>query len=164
MRPRDRRPSGVVEALSALPAPSVPRIPALPLRAPGALALLAVGALHLEQLVVASFWVIPVIGPLFALNVAGSLVVGLALLSPVERLAGRWGRALPGLLAAAGFGIAAGGLAILLASEVTPVFGFREANFRPEVVTAIVTDAATIVLLGGYLASLARRGRAALPV
>src|SRR5437763_10381167 len=129
MRPRDRRPSGVVEALSTLPAPSPTAegwrfVSALGLRAPGALALLAVGALHLEQLVVATFWVIPVIGPLFALNFAGSLVVGLALLAPVERLAGRWGPQLPGLLAGVGVVIAAGGLAFLLVSEVTPIFGF----------------------------------------
>jgi hypothetical protein len=172
MRPRDRRPSGVLEAISALPASSATAggadgrrrpIPAFGLRAPGALALLAVGGLHLEQLVVATFWVIPVIGPLFALNFAGSLVVGLALLSPVERLAGRWGPMLPGLLAGVGLAIAAGGLAFLLVSEVTPIFGFRESNFRPEVVTALVTDVATIVLLGGFLASLARAHRPAFP-
>ena len=172
MRPGDRRPSGVVQALSGLPAPSPTAgdtdqgwrlVSSFGLRALGALALLAVGALHLQQLVVAAFWVIPVIGPLFALNVAGSLVVGLALLAPVERLAGRWGPSLLGLLAGVGVVIGAGGLAFLLVSEVTPIFGFRESNFRPEVITALVTDAATIGLLGGFLTSLVRGHRPAFP-
>jgi hypothetical protein len=165
MRTPDRRPSGVVAALTRMPAsglaaegarPGRLDWPALGLRALGALALLAGGAVHLEQLVAATFWVIPVIGPLFALNFAGSLVVGLALLSPVERLPGRWATLVPALLAAAAVAIAAVGLGFLLASEVIPIFGFHESNFRSEVIAAIAADIATIVLLGGFVATQRR--------
>src|SRR5690242_15622547 len=59
----------------------------LALRALGALAVLAVGAVHLQQYL----WLysaIPTIGTLFILNFAGATAVGIGLLAPVERVLG----------------------------------------------------------------------------
>jgi hypothetical protein len=53
----------------------------------GALALLVVGAVHLQQFL-SLYSEIPTIGTLFVLNFAGATVIGLGLLSPVERLPG----------------------------------------------------------------------------
>lgn len=117
----------------------------------GALALLAVGAIHLEQLIVAAFWYIPVIGPLFALNVAGSVIVGFALLVPLRLAIPRWEPIVSRLLAGLGVALAAVGLALLVVSESVPVFGFKESGYRPEVIVALVADAAAIVLLVGFL-------------
>jgi hypothetical protein len=69
-------------------------------RGRGALAVLAVGAVHLQQYL----WLysaIPTIGTLFVLNFAGATAIGLGLLAPLERVLGRrWGSAAVGLLAA----------------------------------------------------------------
>ena len=52
----------------------------------GAVAVLAGGAVHLQQYIVQNVWFYPAIGALFLLNVIGSGVVGLALLAPLERM------------------------------------------------------------------------------
>jgi hypothetical protein len=122
------------------------------LRVLGALALLVVGAIHLEQFV-AGFSQIPVIGPLFLLNFVGAAIVGLALLSPVERVATRWAGAVLGLLALGGISIAMGALAAVLISTVIPLFGVSE-TFRLEVVVALAAEVATIASLGGFVATL----------
>src|SRR5262245_48780965 len=75
-------------------------------RAPGALALLAVGAVHMQQYE-KLYSAIPTIGTLFLLNFVGATAIGLALLAPIERLLGRWGDAAVALLALAGIGMAA---------------------------------------------------------
>jgi hypothetical protein len=122
------------------------------LRVLGALALLVVGAIHLEQFVV-GFSQIPVIGPLFLLNFVGAAIVGLALLSPVERVATRWAGAVLGLLALGGISIAMSALAAVLISTVIPLFGVSE-TFRLEVVVALAAEVATIAALGGFVATL----------
>src|SRR5437867_4449622 len=58
-------------------------------RALGALSLLAVGAVHLQQYVTL-YSAIPTIGTLFVLNFAGATALGLGLLAPVERWLPRW--------------------------------------------------------------------------
>jgi hypothetical protein len=58
----------------------------------GALSLLAVGAVHLQQYF-ELYSDIPTIGTLFVLNFVGATIVGLGLLGPVERLLGRRGGA-----------------------------------------------------------------------
>jgi hypothetical protein len=122
------------------------------LRGLGALALLVVGAIHLEQFVV-GFSQVPVIGPLFLLNFVGATIVGLALLSPVERAATRWAGPVLGLLALGGISIAMGALAAVLISTAIPLFGVSE-TFRLEVDLALAAEVATTVLLGGFLATL----------
>src|ERR687887_2679026 len=71
-------------------------------RALGALATLAVGAVHLQQYF-KLYSSVPTIGTLFVLNFAGATVIGLALLAPIERIVAI---AAP-LAALAGIGLAA---------------------------------------------------------
>jgi hypothetical protein len=124
----------------------------LGVRALGALAVLAVGAVHLQQYLYL-YSAIPTIGTLFVLNFAGATVIGLALLAPVERLAGRrWGGIAVAALALAGIGLAATSFAFLLIAEHTPLFGFMEPGYDPPAILASrVAEIATIVLLGSYL-------------
>src|ERR687887_1105599 len=71
--------------------------PWLAVRALGALAVLAAGAVHLQQYL-ELYSAIPTIGTLFVLNFAGATAIGLGLLAPIERVAGRRGGALVSLL------------------------------------------------------------------
>ncbi len=117
----------------------------------GALALLSVGAVHLEQFI-AGLSVIPLIGPLFLLNFAGATVVAVALIFPIPRLAPRLGGVVDGVLALGGVSIALVGLAFVLISEQSALFGvFMENGYRPEVIVAIISEAATAVFLSGFL-------------
>ncbi len=63
---------------------------ALAARVLGALSLLAVGVIHLHEYQ-ELYSAIPTIGTLFVLSFIGALVVSAGLLSPVDRLPGRWG-------------------------------------------------------------------------
>jgi hypothetical protein len=126
----------------------------------GALSLLAVGAVHLQQYS-DLYHAIPTIGTLFVLNFVGATVVGVGLLAPLERLLGRLGQALVALLALAGVAQAATAFVFLYISERTPLFGFREPGYDPDaILTARITEVATVVLLGAFLAArLQRRSR-----
>jgi hypothetical protein len=119
----------------------------------GALALLGVGVDHIEQYYLDSYSVIPTIGTLFVLNFAAATLVSVALAAPLRRLAGRRADAVLAVLAVGGIGIAAGSLAGLLVSERTGLFGFMEQGYRSAITTSIVLEAATIVLLGLFLAA-----------
>src|SRR5436190_21835314 len=71
----------------------------------GALSVLAVGAVHLQQYL----WLysaIPTIGTLFLLTFVSATVIGLALLLPIERWAGRWGRPVVVLVTLGGIALA----------------------------------------------------------
>jgi hypothetical protein len=127
----------------------------------GALSLLAVGAVHLQQYF-ELYSDIPTIGTLFVLNFVGATIVGLALLAPVERLLGRLGNAVLVLLALAGVVQAATAFVFLYISERTPLFGFMEPGYDPEaIMTARITEVATVVFLGAFLAArLLRRAPA----
>jgi hypothetical protein len=124
----------------------------LAVRALGALAVLAVGAIHLREYL-ELYSAIPTIGTLFALNFAGATAIGLGLLAPVERVLGRrWGAAGLGLLALAGIGLAATAFVFLMIAEHTPLFGFIEPGYDPPAILASrIAEGAVIVLLGGYL-------------
>ena len=114
----------------------------------GALALLAVGAVHLQQYIAADYRAIPTIEPLFLLNAIGSGVVSIGLLLPVDRPStARLGRVVVGVLALGAVAIAAASLAALSVSESGSLFGFSESGFRTVIVVAIVAEAPTIVLL-----------------
>jgi hypothetical protein len=123
------------------------------LRALGALAVLAVGAVHLDQYVAVHYHVVPVIGPLFLLNFIGATALGLLLLLPTERLAGR---AFVTLLALGAIGLAATSFVFLFVSESTTLFGFHEYGYRAAIVVALAAEAATAVLLGAYLVARPR--------
>lgn len=115
----------------------------------GALAVLAVGAVHLEQYFAVHYRVVPVIGPLFLLNFLGATALGLLLLSPLERL-------VP-LAALGAIGLAATSFVFLFVSENTTLFGFHEYGFRTAIVLSLAAEAATVVLLGAYLVLRLRR-------
>jgi hypothetical protein len=122
----------------------------------GALSLLAMGAVHLQQYI-RLYSEVPTIGTLFVLNFAGATAVGLALLVPLERAAGNAGRLLVSLLAAAGLAMAAVAFAFLLISERTPLFGFQEPGYDPTAIAAARgSEIAAVVFLGAFLAGRLR--------
>jgi hypothetical protein len=119
----------------------------------GALALLSVGAVHLQQYV-KLYSPVPTIGPLFVLNFAGATILGIALLAPLERWGGRWGEGLVTLAATSGVALAAGSFVMLAISESRPLFGFREPGYDPAAIAASRgAEVATALLLGAYLAA-----------
>jgi hypothetical protein len=110
------------------------------LRYLGALAIAAVGAIHLQRYADADYSAIPKIGPLFLANAISSGLVALLLLAGDFALA-----------AAAGIAIAIGSLVALFISESSGLFGFMEAGYGTAVVLSIAAEAATIFFLGAYL-------------
>src|ERR1700753_4197382 len=111
------------------------------IRTLGAVALLATGAVHLQQYAGDGYAHIHVIGPLFLLNFIGAGVLAGVMLAPglpegVAKLA-----ALGGVL------LAAGSIVGLLVSEHTALFGWREDGYRGPIVFALVAEAATVALL-----------------
>jgi len=124
----------------------------------GAVAILATGAVHLQQYIVQDFQGIPTIQILFLLNVIGSGVVGLCLLAPLHRmLPRRWADAAVALLAAVGLTIAVGSLVALFVSENEPLFGLRTRHYSTAAVLAIVAEGAAVLLLTPVLASFGVR-------
>ena len=122
-------------------------------RALGALATLAVGVVHLQQYF-KLYSSVPTIGTLFVANFAGATVIGLALLAPLERLAGRLGGAAVALLSLGGIGLAATSFVALVVSESTGLFGFTEPGYDPTAIAASrVAEAAVVALLGSFLAA-----------
>jgi len=126
----------------------------LGVRGLGALAVLAVGIVHLQQYL-KLYSAIPTIGTLFVLNFAGATAIGLGLLAPVERLLGRRrGNLALILLALAGIGLAATALVFLAIAEQTPLFGFMEPGYDPTaILVARIAEGSTVALLGAYLAA-----------
>jgi hypothetical protein len=119
----------------------------------GALSLLAVGAVHIQQYF-DLYSDIATIGTLFVLNFIGATIIGLGLLAPVERLLGRLGNAAVGLLALAGAVQAATAFVFLYIAERTPLFGFQEPGYDPTAIMASrISEVATVVFLGAFLAA-----------
>jgi hypothetical protein len=139
---------------TAQPAPAARR-PATLLRVLGALTLLVVGAVHLEQYIAVHFSVVPVIGPLFLLNFIGATAMGLLLLLPLDR--SRHGRVLGGLLALGGAGLAATSFVFVFVSEHATLFGFRDYGYRPAILIALAAEAAAVLVLGAFLPAALRR-------
>ncbi|HEU4978156.1 MAG TPA: hypothetical protein VFT42_04620 [Solirubrobacteraceae bacterium] len=128
------------------------------LRHLGALCVLAVGAIHLQQYAGAGYSAIPTIGVLFLLNSIACGVVGIGLLAPLGRPgAGRVKDTAAALFALAGAAIAVTSLVMLFISESTTLFGFSEAGYRAAVVAAIAAEAAATVLLVPVAVSHLRR-------
>jgi hypothetical protein len=107
----------------------------------GALALIGVGIVHLQQYASDSYSVIPTIGTLFLLNFVSATAVGIGLLIPMRAAAIRR------LLALGGVAIAAGSLAALYLSETGGVFGFSERGYRFAIVLSIVFEVVAVVSL-----------------
>jgi len=132
---------------------------ALAARVLGAVSLLAVGVIHLEQYV-ERYYAIPVIGTLFVLSFAGATVVSVGLLSPVERLPGRWGAFAVVVLAVLGTGQAATQFVLLAISEQRPLFGFQEPGYDPTAILASrVTEVATVGFLTAFIVARTVRRR-----
>lgn len=123
------------------------------MRTVGALAILAMGALHLEQYLEAEYRAIPTIGTLFVLNFAGAVAIGLVLLAPTERISANLGNRAVGLAALLGLAMAATSIAFLLISEQTPLFGFMEDGYRTPILVALISEAVAVLALAGYLVS-----------
>jgi hypothetical protein len=124
------------------------------LRRLGAVALLTVGAVHLEQYLAADYRAVPVIGPLFVLNFAGATALAIVLLVPL----GRRGTPVHRLSALAGIGLGLTSIGFLLISEHRTLFGFMEHGYRSAIVVALVAETVAAVLLAAYLA-VDMRGR-----
>lgn len=138
-----------------------------PLRVFGALALLVVGAVHLQQVIGNGYSHIPTIGTLFVLNFVGAVVLAAGLLLPVERILSRLpldrlSLVLRAAVALAAIGLSATSFIFLLISEGTTLFGFMEIGYRTAIVIALAAEASCIVLLSGFLALRLSRGGAAL--
>lgn len=128
------------------------------MRVLGALAVLAVGAVHLQQYAGDGYDSVPTIGPLFLLNGIASGIVGIALLLPVERwLTSRRADGTIGVLAMAGMGIAAGALVALFISETSSLFGFSEKGYRAAIIVAIAAEIVTLLLLAPVAVNSLRR-------
>jgi hypothetical protein len=127
------------------------------MRRTGAIAVLVVGAVHLQQYL-GDYHSIPTIGPLFLLNAIGSAVVAVGLLVPIERrLAERRGEVAVGLLALAAAAIAVGALIGLYIAETGSLFGFSENTLETPMWIAIIAEVVTVVLLAPVaVANLAR--------
>jgi hypothetical protein len=123
----------------------------------GAIALLGVGAVHLQQYLGGGYRSIPTIGPLFLLNAVSSGVVAIALLTPLEGILHRRAELTSGLLAGAGLAIAAGSLVALFVSENGTLFGFSETGYGTAIVLAIIAEALAIVLLAPVAAVSLKR-------
>jgi hypothetical protein len=121
------------------------------LRVVGALAIMVVGAVHLEQYFAVHYDVVPVIAPLFVLNFVGAMGIGLVLLVPAARL-----RTLQALAALGGIALAGTSFVFLFVSEHQPLFGFEEYGYRTAIVVALAAEAVAVLSLAGYLAA---RGR-----
>ena len=118
----------------------------------GALAVLATGAVHLDEYVGDGFSTVPTIGTLFLLNFITSTMVGVALLLPLGRLGERFASPSRALLALSGAGIGATSLIALWISESSSLFGFTDYGFRPTITAAIVAESIAVVALTAYLA------------
>jgi hypothetical protein len=125
----------------------------------GAVALLVVGGVHLEQYTVAHFLVIPTIGSLFLLNFIAATAIGLVLLIPIRATVGPPRLMFESLAALAGISVASGAFVGLFISEHTPLFGFMEHGYRLEIVIALAAEAVPIISLGAVVVIARRRSR-----
>jgi hypothetical protein len=127
----------------------------------GAVSLLVVGGIHYQQYRYALYSVIPTIGPLFIANFIAATVLGLFLLSPFKSRLGHLGELLDQVAALAGVGLAASGLAALLISEHTLLFGFMEHGYRFVIVLTIAAEAVAIATLTLFLVRARSQARSA---
>jgi len=116
-----------------------------------ALALLATGAIHIQQYAVADYRVIPTIGTLFLLNFISATLLGLYLLVPARSNASRVRYWVDTIVALGGLGLAVTSLIALFVSEQTPLFGFMEHGYRLEIVVAIVAEGVATIGLAAFL-------------
>jgi len=125
----------------------------------GAVALWLVGVIHLKEYL-DLYSAIPTIGTLFLLSFIGATAVALGLLTPIERLFGRFGGLVVTMLALAGIGQATTQFVFLAIGEQRPLFGFQEPGYDPTaILQARITEVATVALLSTFLIARAVRRR-----
>lgn len=117
----------------------------------GAVALLVIGVLHYEQFRRAFDSSNPRSAPLYAANFIVATGLALVLLVPVSSRLKPNGEWLDQLVARVGVMVAAGGLIATLASEHTPVFGFREHGYGFGVALALTLDVTAVVTLTRFV-------------
>lgn len=132
-------------------------------RAIGGISLLVVGAVHFQQYTVDDYSVVPTIGSLFLVNFIAATTAGLILLIPVGAGVRRTRLTFDALVALVGIGVALGAFVALIVSEHTPLFGFREYNYREVIVIALVSEAVAVISLAVFVARVARMVRVARP-
>jgi hypothetical protein len=125
----------------------------------GAVALLVMGVVHLQEYR-GPYAAIPTIGTLFLVNFAAAVAIGAALLAPIEHVTGHWAGPAVALVAVSGIVLAAGSFVMLWISERRPLFGFQEPGYEP---TAIAVSryaevAAVVLLVGSLIARFAGPG------
>jgi hypothetical protein len=114
----------------------------------GSIAVVVSGVVHLQQYF-GPYREIPTIGQLFIVDFVAATLIGVALLAPVEHLAGRFAGAAIALLSTAGIALTAGSLVMLAISERTPLFGFQEPGYDPAAIDLTrQVEVAAVVLLG----------------
>jgi hypothetical protein len=127
----------------------------------GALSILGVGAVHLQQYIGNGYSTVPTIGTMFLLNAISAGVVGFGLLLPLKHVLGdRRGDGAVGALALAGVGIAVGSLVALFISESGTLFGFAEHDYRSIIIVAIAVEAVAAILLSPLAVVSIRRALA----
>jgi hypothetical protein len=132
---------------------------ALASRLLGAVSLWLVGVVHLKEYL-DLYSAIPTIGTLFLLSFIGATAVALGLLTPVERLFGRFGGLAVTMLALAGIAQATMQFVFLAISEQRPLFGFQEPGYDPTaILQARITEVATVALLTTFLVARTVRRR-----
>jgi hypothetical protein len=119
----------------------------------GALAVVATGVVHIQQYSSQDYSSVPTIGTLFLLNFISAVVIGLGLIAPYGRIAGRYADAIRAAWALAGLGLAVLSLIALFVSESSSLFNFHENGYRTPIVLAIVAEAAATVFLLVFLAA-----------
>jgi hypothetical protein len=121
-------------------------------RLAGAVAVLVVGVVHLEAYN-GPYSAVSPIGELFIVNFVAATTIGVALLLPLERFAGRWGTVAVALVSLAGIGLAGGSLVMLIVAEHGTLFGFHEPGYDPEAISrSRVASAISVGLLASSLA------------
>jgi hypothetical protein len=117
----------------------------------GALAVLATGVAHIEQYAVDDYSAVPTIGTLFLLNFIAAIVIAVALLAPLTRVAGRYTDAVRAAFAVGGIGLSVLSLAALFVSESSGLFGWMEHGYRMAIVVAIAVEVAGTIFLVAFL-------------
>jgi hypothetical protein len=125
----------------------------------GAVSVLAIGVVHIQQFYAQDYSTIPTIGTLFFLNFVGAVVIAVGLIAPLGRVTPRYRDAIRSLFAIGGIALGVLSLAALFVSEGSGLFGFVENGYRTAIVLAMVAEiAATLFLIVFLVATRAGRG------
>ncbi|MGH3337716.1 MAG: hypothetical protein ACRDPL_02650 [Propionibacteriaceae bacterium] len=113
----------------------------------GAVSVLGIGVVHIQQFYDQDYSTIPTIGTLFFLNFVGAVVIALGLIVPLRRVAGRYADAIRAAFAVGGIALGVLSLVALFISESSGLFGFEENGYRTAIDLAIVAEVAAALFL-----------------